>query len=160
MTFSKTGNIFQVLPVFHMSNSRKQTHQTFLLILLSMLFLTPLQAAVDDSAFTEVRALANSGAALLAQHTLDSQQPAVDVNPDDWMAWERERIRIYQQSEDWQGLIKRLETLPPNLPADFRRWAVTQRAEGFNKLGQGKSARLLLQELIWTIPVDQPDAAW
>ena len=159
MTFSKTGNIFQVLPVFHMSNSRKQTHQTFLLILLSMLFLTPLQAAVDDSAFTEVRALANSGAALLAQHTLDSQQPAVDVNPDDWMAWERERIRIYQQSEDWQGLIKRLETLPPNLPADFRRWAVTQRAEGFNKLGQGKSARLLLQELIWTIPVDQPDAA-
>jgi len=159
MTFSKTGNIFQVLPVFLMSKSHKQAHHLLLLILLSMLLLTPVQAVVDDSAFAEVRALANSGAALLAQHTLDSQQPAVAANPDDWMAWERERIRIYQQSKDWQGLIQRLETLPPNLPADFRRWAVTQRAEGFIKLGQGKSARLLLQELIWTIPVNQPDAA-
>jgi len=159
MTFSKTGNIFQVLPVFLMSKSHKQAHHLLLLILLSMLLLTPVQAVVDDSAFAEVRALANSGAALLAQHTLDSQQPAVAANPDDWMAWERERIRIYQQSKDWQGLIQRLETLPPNLPADFRRWAVTQRAEGFIKLGQGKSARLLLQELIWTIPVNQPGAA-
>ncbi len=159
MTFSKTGNIFQVLPVFLMSKSHKQAHHLLLLILLSMLLLTPVQAVVDDSAFAEVRALANSGAALLAQHTLDSQQPAVAADPDDWMAWERERIRIYQQSKDWQGLIQRLETLPPNLPADFRRWAVTQRAEGFIKLGQGKSARLLLQELIWTKPVNQPDAA-
>jgi len=158
MTFTKTGNIFQVLPVFHMQKPNKQFSALLLLILMSMLMITPVQA-VDDSAFAEVRALANSGAALLAQHTLDSQQPAADVNRDDWMAWERERIRIYQQSKDWQALVKRLETLPPEVPADFKRWAVTQRAEGFIKLGQGKSARLLLQELIWTVPIAQPDAA-
>jgi len=158
MTFSKTGNIFQVLPVFHMQKPIKQYTALLLLILMSTLMITPVQA-VDDSTFAEVRALANSGAALLAQHTLDSQQPAADVNREDWMAWERERIRIYQQSKDWQALVKRLETLPPEIPADFKRWAVTQRAEGFIKLGQGKSARLLLQELIWTVPIAQPEAA-
>jgi hypothetical protein len=129
-----------------------------LLILMSLLLVSPVQA-VDDIAFAEVRALANSGAALLAQHTLDSQQPAVNVNREGWMAWERERIRIYQQSQDWQALVKRLETPPPDLPAGFQRWAVTQRAEGFIKLGQGKSARLLLQELIWSLPLNQPEAA-
>ena len=158
MTFSKTGNIFQVLPVFHMQKPIKQYTALLLLILMSTLMITPVQA-VDDSTFAEVRALANSGAALLAQYTLDSQQPAADVNREDWMAWEQERIRIYQQSKDWQALVKRLETLPPEIPADFKRWAVTQRAEGFIKLGQGKSARLLLQELIWTVPIAQPEAA-
>ncbi|MGW8227999.1 MAG: tetratricopeptide repeat protein [Gammaproteobacteria bacterium] len=140
-----------------MQKPNKQFSALLLLILMSMLMITPVQA-VDDSAFAEVRALANSGAALLAQHTLDSQQPAADVNREDWMAWERERIRIYQQSKDWQALVKRLETLPPEVSADFKRWAVTQRAEGFIKLGQGKSARLLLQELIWTVPIAQPEA--
>lgn len=136
----------------------KQYTHLSLLILMSMLAVAPIQA-VEETAFAEVRALANSGATLLAQHTLNSLQPPASEKRDDWMAWERERIRIYQQSEDWQALVKRLETLPPQLPVDFQRWAVTQRAEGFIKLGQGKSARLLLQELIWTLPVNQPDAA-
>jgi len=129
-----------------------------LLILMSLLLAAPVRA-VEETAFAEVRALANSGAALLAQHTLDSQQPDADENREGWMAWERERIRIYQQSQDWQALVKRLETLPQGLPTDFQRWAVTQRAEGFIKLNQGNKARLLLQELIWTLPVTQPDAS-
>ena len=158
MTFSKTGNIFQVLPVFFMHKQSKKFTTLLLLILMSLLLVSPLKA-VEETAFTEVRALANSGAALLAQHTLDSQQPEADDNREGWMAWERERIRIYQQSQDWQALVKRLETLPPRLPAEFQRWAVTQRAEGFIKLAQGDSARLLLQELIWTLPVTQPDAS-
>jgi len=129
-----------------------------LFILLGMIVVAPVRA-VDERAFAEVRALANSGAGLLAQHTLDRLQPLADENPDAWMAWERERIRIYQQSGDWEALVKRLETLPPELPIAFQRWAVTQRAEGFLRLGQGKAARALLQELIWTIPFNQPDAS-
>jgi len=114
--------------------------------------------AIDDSDFAEVRALANSGAALLAQHTIDTQQPGASTDPESWMAWERERIRIYQQSADWLSLVKRLETRPPELPADFNRWAITQRADGFIKLGKGKSAQLLLQELIWTLSLSHPDS--
>ncbi|MDX1824875.1 MAG: hypothetical protein R3354_09145, partial [Thiohalomonadales bacterium] len=129
-----------------------------LFILLGMIVVAPARA-VDENAFAEVRALANSGAGLLAQHTLDRLQPSADENPDAWMAWERERIHIYQQSGDWEALVKRLETLPPELPIAFQRWAVTQRAEGFLRLGQGKAARALLQELIWTLPLNQPDAA-
>lgn len=114
--------------------------------------------AIDDSDFTEVRALANSGAALLAQHSIDTLQPGASTDPEVWMAWERERIRIYQQSGDWLSLVKRLETLPPELPADFNRWAITQRADGFIKLGKGKSAQLLLQELIWTLSLSDPES--
>lgn len=114
--------------------------------------------AIDDSDFTEVRALANSGAALLAQHSIDTLQPGASTDPEVWMAWERERIRIYQQSADWLSLVKRLETLPPELPADFNRWAITQRADGFIKLGKGKSAQLLLQELIWTLSLSHPES--
>lgn len=136
----------------------KQNPPLTLLILLGMLIIVPVRA-VEETAFAEVRALANSGAGLLAQHTLDRQQPAADEKPDAWMAWERERISIYQQSGDWQALVERLETLPPELPIAFQRWAATQRAEGFIRLGQGKPARALLQELIWTLPLNQPDAA-
>jgi hypothetical protein len=123
-----------------------------------MLLALPVRA-LDDSAFAEVRAQANSGAALLAQHTLDSLQPAAKSDPEGWMAWERERIRIYQQSADWQSLVKRLETLPPNLTADFNRWAITQRADGFIKLGKGKPAQLLLQEQIWTMSLSHPESS-
>lgn len=114
--------------------------------------------AIDDRDFTEVRALANSGAALLAQHSIDTLQPGASTDPEVWMAWERERIRIYQQSADWLSLVNRLETLPPELPADFNRWAITQRADGFIKLGKGKSAQLLLQELIWTLSLSHPES--
>ncbi len=122
-----------------------------------MLLALPVRA-IDENDFAEVRALANSGAALLAQHTLDTKQPGARTDPEGWMAWERERIRIYQQSADWPSLVNRLETLPPNLPADFTRWAITQRADGFIKLSKGKLAQLLLQEQIWNIPLSDPES--
>ena len=114
--------------------------------------------AIDDSDFVEVRALANSGAATLAQYTLDTLQPSARTDPEGWIAWERERIRIYQQSADWSSLVNRLETLPPELPAGFTRWLITQRADGLIKLGKGKSAQLLLQEQIWTMPLSDPES--
>lgn len=156
MTFTQTGNISAVTR-FSMRSLKNKPRFLLPLILLSMLLAFPIQA-LDEAAFAEVRALANGGAALLAQHTLDTLQPAARKDPQAWMAWERERIQIYQQSRDWPSLVKRLETLPPELPDDFYRWAVTQRADGFIKLGQGKSAQLLLQEQIWTMPLSHPEA--
>lgn len=135
------------------------THYLLLLLLglPGMLVFAPAQG-VEEAAFAEVRALANSGATLLAVHTLDSLQPPAGDKPADWMDWERERIQIYQQSRDWSALVKRLETLPPELPIEFQRWAATQRADGFIQLGQAKPARLILQELIWTLPLTAKDA--
>ena len=158
MTFDKTGNIFQVLPVFYMQTPSKKFITVLLLILMGMLLLSPVQA-VDETDFIVVRALANRGADRLAQHTLDTLQPSARKDPQGWIAWERERVRIYQESNDWQSLVQRLETLPPELPDDFYRWAITQRADGFIKLGQGKSAQLLLQEQIWTLPLNHPEAS-
>ena len=139
-----------------MQNLKIKSSVVLPLIFSGMLLAFPVRA-IDDSAFVEVRALASSGAALLAQHTIDTLQPAAKSDPEGWMAWERERVRIYQQSADWSSLVKRLETLPPNLPTDFARWAITQRADGFIKLGNGKSAQLLLQEQIWTMPLTHPE---
>ena len=101
-----------------MQNLKIKSSVVLPLIFSGMLLAFPVRA-IDDSAFVEVRALASSGAALLAQHTIDTLQPAAKSDPEGWMAWERERVRIYQQSADWSSLVNRLETLPPNLPADF-----------------------------------------
>ncbi len=157
MTFTKTGNILSGVTRFSMHNIKIKSCLVLSLMLSSMLLSSPVRAIDETTTFAEVRALANSGAALLAQHTLDTLQPNARSDPAGWQAWERERIRIYQQSRDWQTLVKRLETLPPELPEDFYRWAITQRADGFIKLGNGKAAQLLLQEQIWTLPLNHPE---
>ena len=163
-----------VLPVFFVRRIKKTA-----LLLLSMLLLLPAgltlaespetpakaesanseEAAWDttDPAIAEVRALARTGAARLALSVLAKQQPSATADPAGWMRWERERIRILRHSHAWQQITDRLATLPSGIPAPFRRWAVTQRAEALIKLGQGKAAIRLLQQLIWQIPADHPE---
>lgn len=117
----------------------------------------PAAAAPADTAtreLEEVRALAQSGAASLALHIMDRIQVGLVSEPERWMRWERERIAIYRQRRDWQALVRRLALLPDGLPLEFQRWADTQRAQGYLELGDGASARRMLQSAIWSGPGD------
>lgn len=135
--------------------TKNQIHRLLVFLVTATWLVLPVHA-VQNSEFAEVRALAQRNAPGLALYTLDQLQPDVNDDATGWMAWEKERIRIYQYSNDWQGLATRLEKLPPELPETFRRWAMTERADALINLGQTYQAQLLLQRLIWTVPLDQP----
>ena len=63
-----------------MSHSIRHSLHILSLVLLIALPIPPAQA-LDEAAFAEVRALATSGAALLAQHRLDRLQPQAETDP-------------------------------------------------------------------------------
>lgn len=119
-----------------------------LLVLILSFGLLVSQGVAGD--LEEVRTMAQSGAATLALRTIDRLQPSLMEKQESWIRWERERINIFQQQKDWHSLTLRLESFPDILPLDFIRWAKTQRANGFLALGQGKEARAVLQDLIWS----------
>ncbi|MDZ7662492.1 hypothetical protein [Thiohalophilus sp.] len=112
-----------------------------------LLLIAPSLAA--DEALQEVRALADSGAATLALHLLDELQPTIPSQQSEWLALERERVRIYRQSGQWQRLASRLTGFPRNMPQQAVRWAMTERANAFLKLDEPQQALSVLQELIW-----------
>ncbi len=130
-------------------------------ILLAVISLLAAPAvSADDKGLSEVRALASSGAASLAIQLLDELQPEVPSSQSEWMALERERIAIYQQSGQWQPLADRLTRFPRNMPLDAVRWAMTERANAFLKLDQPRDALSVLQELVWSLDQAEDNRAW
>ncbi|HKK04300.1 MAG TPA: hypothetical protein VKA50_00450 [Gammaproteobacteria bacterium] len=113
---------------------------------------------VGTADLDEVRTLAEGGAASLALRLLDRAQPAAKTDSAGWMQWERERVQVYAATKDWAAMIKRLDNLPPGLPAEFVRWARTQQAQAYLAEGNAPAARRVLRRLIWT--GDKPEAKW
>jgi len=113
---------------------------------------------VGTADLDEVRTLAEGGAASLALRLLDRGQPSAKTDTAGWTQWERERVQIYAATKDWAAMIKRLDNLPPGLPAEFVRWARTQQAQAYLAGGDAPAARGVLRRLIWT--GDKPEAKW
>ncbi|MGM0563293.1 MAG: hypothetical protein ACQES2_03090 [Pseudomonadota bacterium] len=93
--------------------------------------------------------LARDGAPQLALAMLDRAQPGADDNIGGWMFFERQRIAILRDWQQWRELALRLESLPDNAPADFVHWATLQRADAYLALGQSDWALSTLRDLIW-----------
>ncbi|MGA9852733.1 MAG: hypothetical protein WBR15_07365 [Gammaproteobacteria bacterium] len=106
----------------------------------------------------DIGTFASAGAPNLALQFMDRDQPDFNQDPVGWMAWERERIYLYQSTRNWQAVIARVAKLPANIGADFRQWEEMQAAAAWLQLGKGHEARLILRALIWnteTPPDDQ-----
>jgi hypothetical protein len=97
----------------------------------------------------DINGFASAGAPDLALQFIDREQPNFAQDPVDWMAWERERIYLYQSIEDWKAVIERSGNLPAQVGADFRRWEDMQAAAAWLQLGKGHEARVILRKLIW-----------
>lgn len=117
---------------------------------LLFLFVLPAQAFQLE----EIKALANGGASQLALQTMDRIQPDLLRDKKQWIEWEKARISIYQQSNNWQALAQRVDELPGRLPESFLRWIQTEQARAYIMLGKGEQALLVLQNLIWNLPKD------
>lgn len=97
----------------------------------------------------DISNFASAGAPNLALQFIDRDQPDFATDAAGWMAWERERIYLYQFTRDWQAVIARAARLPANLGADFRSWEQARAADAWLQLGKGREARVILRQLIW-----------
>jgi len=106
-------------------------------------------------ALQTVSGMAEAGAPRLALEIMDRDQPDTAQDPAAWMAWERERIYIYQSSHAWKAVIARLDRLPKDAAPDFCAWETMQAADAWLHLGDGAKALALVQPLVWSVTDDR-----
>ena len=111
------------------------------------------------AALQTVSGMAEAGAPHLALEIMDRDQPGTAADAAAWMAWERERIYIYQSSHDWKAVIDRVAKLPKDATPDFRSWETMQAADAWLHLGDGAKALALVQPLVWSAADDRSLAA-
>ena len=105
--------------------------------------------ANEPPSLNEIAQLSRGGASELALRLLAQGEPELARQPTEWMRWERLRLRIMEQREDWQGMVARLETLPPGLPDEFVEWARLRLAVALLHVGEYEASRQVLRGLIW-----------
>src|SRR6185312_13926115 len=111
-----------------------------------------------DPNLTMVSGMASAGAPRIALEIMDRDQPEAAKDLVGWMAWERERIYIYQTAHAWKAVIGRAAKAPKEATTEFHRWEVMQAADAWLHLGDGVKALGLLQPLVWDAQ-SPPDAA-
>jgi len=104
--------------------------------------------SAEDSQLQEVIKIAEAGAPGLALRMMDRVQKELRSELPRWMAWEKQRLKIYAANQHWASIVERVTKLPVTLPVEFSRWAHTQKAQAYLYMQQGKSARELLRSLI------------
>lgn len=100
------------------------------------------------AALQMVSGMAEAGAPHLALQIMDRDQPGTAADPAAWMAWERERIYIYQSNHAWKAVIERTAKLPKDATPDFHSWETMQAADAWLHLGDGAKALALVQPLV------------
>jgi len=113
------------------------------------LLFAPTAQAVDASVLRELSQLARSGAPQLALRRMDVEQPAFADAPVDWMTWERERLQILRNQGMDIALVKRVDTLPPDVNDSFLHFALTLKVESQLQRGEAPAALTSLRTLIW-----------
>lgn len=120
--------------------------RNFVYGLILLLLAGPLAAATLEEATNVARA----GATQLALQMMDAAQPPFAAQPEEWLAWEQARLRVYELHDDWQALADRLAILPDGVPPVFRQEALTRRAQALLELGEPAAARAVLTDLLWS----------
>ena len=126
-------------------------------IALSILFSVGLALAnplLADERLDLLKNISAAGAPLLTLKMLDQAQPGIDQDLYEWILWEQERFSILAEWEQWDQLLIRIETLPADIPDQFKQQTVTFKARAFLELGQSSAARKVLRERLW-LDLDQ-----
>jgi hypothetical protein len=118
-------------------------------ILLLVLGLVVCHPAMADERLDLLKNISAAGAPLLTLEMLDQAQPGIDQDLYEWILWEQERFAILAKWRQWDQLLIRIESLPIDIPEQFRQQAATFKARAFLELGQRASARRVLREELW-----------
>lgn len=117
---------------------------------LTIVFGVLLMNTVNGADRREVELMIDAGATDLAMQILDSEQANLDKNPEHWVQWETQRIKLYKRNQNWLGLIIRLSQLPEWVPVEYRIQAMEEVARAQIELNDTTAALQTLRELIWT----------
>ena len=96
-----------------------------ILLIVVGLGLNPVAA---DERLDLLKNISAAGAPLLTLKMLDQAQPGIDENLYEWILWEQERLSILAEWQQWDQLLIRVETLPVDIPEQFRQQAATFKA--------------------------------
>jgi len=110
--------------------------------------------AFADERLDVLKRISAAGAPALTLKMLDQAQPNVDADLYEWILWEQERFKILASWQQWDRLLVRIESLPIDIPEQFRRQAITYKAEAYLALEQTASARRILRDQIWRSSVE------
>ncbi len=100
------------------------------------------------STLEEITALGNAGSLGLAIRLLERYQPPIE-DDEQWVAWERERLNLYDRTGKLDLLIQRIAATKDLIPDNIARWLLLQAVHAYLAKGEGAGARRLLTELIW-----------
>ena len=110
----------------------------------------------NDKQLTKIDQLVELGAQGLALHFIyENQQSLSEDNLHDWLLWERKRIALLVDMENWQQIIDRIaeqKDIWVDLPFSIeeRNKFITQQIEASLQLNQPEQALLLLRDQIWS----------
>jgi len=106
-------------------------------------------ADLDTASLNELTQLARAGAPQLALRRMDAEQPAADKDMAAWSAWEQERLQILANQGLYSALLERVAALPAAVDPEFRRFALTLKADAQLQLNRAEAARATLRQLLW-----------
>jgi hypothetical protein len=115
-------------------------------------------AAHAEDTLDRVQSLVKAGAPELALTVLERDQPPVS-RPDQWEAWEEQRLSILAARKDWSAIVERVEALPLGLPRAFVEKMWFRAAGAKLAAGDAAGARVFLRRLLWTGDYDAKLAA-
>lgn len=102
-----------------------------------------------DERLDLLKRISAAGAPLLTLEMLDQAQPGIDQDLYEWILWEQERLSILAEWQQWDKLLVRTESLPIDIPDQFRQQVASFKARAYLELGQRESARRVLREQLW-----------
>ena len=109
----------------------------------------PARTVADEDHPERVSRLLENGAHELAYALIDRLQRDPLSAPEQWVAWERLRLQLFRNKEDWDSLLSRTERLPAELPLLSQQALLTEAVELLLPSGRGDAMRDILRELLW-----------
>ncbi|MDH5648759.1 MAG: hypothetical protein OEY67_03810 [Gammaproteobacteria bacterium] len=145
--FRMGANYFKLWPVKYMALTEMKKFQQALLI--AFLFL-PGAVMSADEIVQRAALLSKGGASQLAIWLLEQSQPSLEAGSsvDQWVAWEKQRLAIYSEQQNWLAISRRTEELPHNLPEGFTQWALFEGANAGFRANNPTLARAHLRRLV------------
>jgi len=137
------------------STSGFQKNQVAVLLVLALISFLPqfrvAEASEKGKVETQiaiVESFISGGARQLAMRAIEKNQQS-DTAVEDWMRWERLRIKLYRDQGEWSAISARIGKMPASMPIDFRQWLLTEAAQAELKAYRGAAARKHLRRLVW-----------
>ncbi len=121
------------------------------------IFLVAAPAASVAESDDAIAYLIRGGALELALKRLNEDQAR--ATGEEWASLERRRLELYAANRQWDALSQRVDGEPPDLPADFRRWALMQAAQARFAANDPVGARRYLRSLLWQQQLPEQDIA-